>query len=240
MRSTEKVIVYKPQTCLLAVGLSCLVTGVIFFLISVGTEMFLWKTLGFSCMGGGVLLLATGGTLCGLSVQRDKITKQCYNQVQSEFEVETMTTCESTWTPHNALWLWHRTAVHWEVPKSCPSGIHVLHPSVLSPTDSPFSEWLMVTERDLLPKHWLMEQWFTHGLLSWQEMALSTSNNSLLQRVSDSERLTPHWMTSYHLTSNVLPLQWEICALSPFTWLRAHWMNCLIAPQWVCTRVWGL
>ena len=85
---------YRWQTCTLAVGLASLVTGAVFFLISVGAHSRLWKALGASFAGTGLMLAVVGGVWCACAVQRDKAANPrgfYYTYSKSELEAETMT-----------------------------------------------------------------------------------------------------------------------------------------------------
>ncbi|ELT97429.1 hypothetical protein CAPTEDRAFT_194920 [Capitella teleta] len=68
-------VIYKQSTCVLAIGLVCLVTGVVFFLISVGAQLHLrlWQLLCVGFAGSGGVLVVVGGVWCGCSVHRDKV-----------------------------------------------------------------------------------------------------------------------------------------------------------------------
>ncbi|ELT92248.1 hypothetical protein CAPTEDRAFT_199971 [Capitella teleta] len=68
-------VIYKQSTCVLAIGLVCLVTGAVFFLISVGAQLHLrlWQLLCVGFAGSGGVLVVVGGVWCGCSVHRDKV-----------------------------------------------------------------------------------------------------------------------------------------------------------------------
>ena len=83
----------------MALGLACLVTGCVFFLISVGIATRLWHILGVSFLTTGAVLTTAAGVWCACAVKRDKAANPggFYHQNPSEVEGETLTTSESTW-----------------------------------------------------------------------------------------------------------------------------------------------
>ena len=85
---------YRWQTCTIALGLASLVTGTVFFLISVGVHSWMWKALGAGFCGTGAVLAVAGGTWCGCAIRRDKQANPrgfYYTYSKNELEAETMT-----------------------------------------------------------------------------------------------------------------------------------------------------
>ena len=85
---------YRWQTCTIAIGLASLVTGTVFFLISVGMHSWMWKALGTGFTATGFVLAIVGGVWCGCVVSRDKKANPrgfYYTYSKSELEAETMT-----------------------------------------------------------------------------------------------------------------------------------------------------
>ena len=63
---------YKSQTCAMALGISFLITGFVFLLIAVGASALLWKVLGCSFVGLGLVLTLSGGIWCYVAVRRNQ------------------------------------------------------------------------------------------------------------------------------------------------------------------------
>ena len=67
---------YPYSTSLIFGGLVSLRCGIVYFLISVGSQLSLWKTIGSLFIGSGLVCVILGGIMCTLSVQKTKMLRQ--------------------------------------------------------------------------------------------------------------------------------------------------------------------
>ena len=82
---------YKWQTLEIACGLTSLVSGAVFFLISVGARSPLWKILGGTFCSIGVLLTLVGVSWCCYAIRTTSADNDMYCRGR-DYEAETLTT----------------------------------------------------------------------------------------------------------------------------------------------------